>query len=346
MHEKMKYPDGSSSFRQLVSVITPAHNEAANLALLFSRLKKSLDATGFDWEWILVDDASIDDTFPVFRKLAAEDQRLRGCRFSRNFGSHRAIACGLNNAPGNCAIVLAADLQDPPEEIPRLLEEWEKGAQIVWAVRGKREGHIGKDKLFSKIYYKLMRYSLAMKNLPPTGADFFLLDRRVIVAFNEFGENNVSIFSLLSWMGFRQKSILYDKQSRRFGKSGWTFKKKIKLVVDTITSFTYFPIRLMTYTGFLFALIGFCYLAVVLFNALRGVPPQGWSSLMTVLLVVSGIMMFMLGVLGEYLWRALDEARHRPRYLIEDSLNMSQSETVDAGNNCHADRAERYCPPL
>ena len=321
MHQPLN--TGSAWPVPAITVVTPAFNEAGNLPELYRRLSTVLNACGEDWEWILVDDHSQDDTFDVFQALAEQEPHLRAVRFSRNFGSHAAIACGLNHARGNCAIVLAADLQDPPEEIPRLLDAWKGGARVVWAVRGEREARSGVDRLLSRLYFALMRRAKALRSLPPSGADFFLLDRRVLDAFNRFRETNVSILSLLSWMGFRQASIVYDKRARRRGRSGWTWKKKIKVAVDTVTSFTYFPIRLMTYTGFLFALIGFVYLAIVIFNALRGLPPQGWSSLMTVLLFVSAIVMTMLGVLGEYLWRALDESRRRPPYIIEDVIGQA-----------------------
>jgi len=156
--------------------------------------------------------------------------------------------------------------------------------------------------------------------MPATGADFFLIDRRVIDAFRGFREANVSIFALVTWMGFKQTTVEYTKQARHSGKSKWTLEKKLKLVVDSVTSFTYLPIRMMSYVGFAFALGGLLYAGVVVINALRGVNlPYGWASMMCVLLVVGGVQMLMMGVLGEYLWRALDESRARPRYIVEST---------------------------
>jgi hypothetical protein len=162
-----------------------------------------------------------------------------------------------------------------------------------------------------------MRRTGALRDLPAAGADFFLVDRCVIDAFNQFRESHVSILALITWMGFRQAAVSYDKQARLHGRSGWNLEKKLKLVLDSVTSFTYFPIRLMSYVGFTTALLGFLYAGLVTFNALRGLPPQGWASLMVVVLLLGGVQMLMLGVLGEYLWRALDESRQRPRYIIE-----------------------------
>jgi len=306
-----------SSRRPFLTIVTPAYNEAENLPVLCQRLRGVLDNVDMDWECIVVDDHSRDETFEIFTHLADQDHRLRGFRFSRNFGSHTAITCGLNHARGNCAIVMAADLQDPPEEIPHLLAEWHHGAHVVWAVRAKRERESAAYLGFARLYYALMRRIGALKDMPATGADFFLIDRCVIDALNQFHESHVSILALITWMGFRQASISYDKQPRLHGRSGWSLEKKLRLVVDSITSFTYFPIRLMSYVGSTTALLGLLCAGFVVFNALRRHLPEGWVFLMVVLLIVGGILMVMLGVLGEYLSRTLDEARARPRYLIE-----------------------------
>ena len=263
----------------------------------------------------MVDDHSSDETFAVIQDLSEKDSRVKGYRLARNFGSHMAIACGLQQASGECAVIMAADMQDPPEVIPELLKKWQAGDQVIWAVRAEREGRNSQG--FSSLYYWIMRRIVGLRQMPSTGADFFLIDRRVIDAFNQLNENNVSIFALITWMGFRQSEVSYDKQARLHGSSGWSLEKKLKLVVDSVTAFTYLPIRLMSYVGFGIALLGFIYAMIVIINALLGRPPEGWSSIMVVVLVVGGIQMVMMGVLGEYLWRALDEARGRPRYIIE-----------------------------
>lgn len=316
--------------RRLLTIVTPAYNEAENLPELYQRLRRVLDSINIDWEWIVVDDHSSDETPVVLTHLAERDSRLQGLRFSRNFGSHTAITCGLNHARGDCAIVMAADLQDPPEKIPHLLAEWQYGAQVVWAVRARREGESAVHLGFARLYYALMRRTDALRNLPAAGSDFFLIDRYVVDSFNQFHENHVSILALITWMGFRQAVIIYDKQARLHGHSGWNMKKKLKLVIDSITSFTYFPIRLMSYVGFTTALLGFLYAGLIVFNALRGLPPQGWASLMVVILILGGIQMVMLGILGEYLWRALDEARRRPLYIIEAVVGQHSQQRPDS----------------
>ena len=303
--------------RPFLSVITPAYNEAENLPRLYERLVDTLNPMQLDWEWIIVDDHSGDQTFAVINELVDRDERIRGYRFARNFGAHKAITFGMHNAEGNCAAIMAADLQDPPETLPLLLEKWENGSQVVWAVRAQREGEKASTIGFSRVYYWLMRNIVGINEMPATGADFFLIDRRVMDALSEFDENNTSLLALITWMGFRQSEISYDKQARLHGSSGWNLEKKVKLVVDSVTSFTYLPIRLMSYLGVFVAILGFLYAAFVVANAIAGRPTEGWSSLMVVVLVVGGIQMLMMGVLGEYLWRALDEARHRPRFIVE-----------------------------
>jgi dolichol-phosphate mannosyltransferase len=316
--------------RSLLSIVTPAYNEADNLLLLYERLLGVLGTMDLDWEWVVVDDHSADKTFAAIADIARRDSRIRGVRLARNFGSHTAITCALRYARGHCAAVIAADLQDPPEVIPALMQKWKEGYQVVWAVRAHREGESGTKVELAGLYYSMMRRIVGLKEIPPTGADCFLIDRRVLDAFTEFNENNVSILALITWMGFRQTAISYHKQARVHGSSGWSLEKKLKLVLDSITSFTYLPIRLISYLGSAVALAGFIYAAVVFFNALTGQPPQGWTSLMIVVLLVGGTQMIMMGVLGEYLWRALDESRHRPRYWIEATTESQSTNSENA----------------
>jgi glycosyltransferase involved in cell wall biosynthesis len=310
---------GSKESEITLSIITPAYNEAENLPQLYQRLKNVISGTGLTWEWIIVDDHSTDNTFSQITKLRDSDSRIMGLRFARNFGSHIAIFCGLEHAKGKCAVVLAADLQDPPESIPILLNEWKQGYRVVWAARGNRLGVKKRDILFSKLFFFMMRSIIGIKNMPATGADFFLIDKKVISSLLGFGERNLSIAALINWMGFQQTTVNYDKQARIHGSSGWSWQKKIKIILDSITSFSFFPIRVMSVAGFCISIVGFLYAGVVIWNALSGNPPQGWASLMIVILIVGGFQMLMLGILGEYLWRALDESRRRPKYLIEET---------------------------
>ncbi|HXB73622.1 MAG TPA: glycosyltransferase family 2 protein [Candidatus Acidoferrales bacterium] len=313
----------------VLSVVTPAFNEASNLPLLYRRIGEVLNPTGVSWEWLIVDDHSHDATFEVVRSIAAADPRVRGIRLARNSGSHVALSCGLSQCRGRCAAFLAADMQDPPETMIALLEKWRAGSQVVWAVRAQREGEKASTLLFARFYYWIMRRVVGLQDMPAKGADFFLLDRRVMDAFRQFPESNLSMVALITWMGFRQDRIEYVKQARLHGASGWSFEKRLKLVIDSVTSFTYLPIRLMSYSGFLIALCGFLYAAFLILHAFAGHPAEGWTSLMVVVLVIGGFQMLLLGVLGEYIWRALDEARRRPRYLVEDATAPLWPESRD-----------------
>lgn len=322
------------SRRRLLSVITPAYNEESNLPVLYRRLCAVLDKLDIDWEWIVTDDHSADRTFEVLADICRSDSRAHALRFSRNFGSHAGVSCGLREAHGGCAVVMAADLQDPPEVIPELLTAWESGVQVVWAVRGQREGEKAATVRAAGLFYWVMRNVIGMRELSATGADFFLIDRRVIDAFREFDERNVNLFALLAWMGFRQDTISYTKEARLHGQSGWTLRKKVKLAVDSITAFSYLPVRVMSWTGIFISIAGFGYATIVVYNAISGQPVEGWSSLMVVVMVIGGFHMLMLGILGEYLWRALDESRRRPRYTVEattrDAIGTATANTVAA----------------
>jgi dolichol-phosphate mannosyltransferase len=314
MSHVLPFGDAPQPRRLLLSLVTPAFNEAENLPTLYRRIGAALSGDEIDWEWIVVDDHSSDGTFASMTRLSETDPRARCVRLARNTGSHAAIMCGLAAARGAAAVVIAADGQDPPEILPALLAEWRAGAQVVWAAR---ESARSETPWTSHLYYRIMRRIAGLSQLAPEGADCVLLDRAVIDAVREFREHHVSLLALITWMGFRQVSVPCPREPRVRGRSGWTRARRMELFVDSITGFTYVPIRVMSYLGVATAAAGFAYAAVVIANAFNGQPPTGWSSLMVVVLLIGGIQMLMLGVLGEYVWRALDESRRRPRYLIE-----------------------------
>ena len=304
-----------------LSIVTPAFNEEECLQDLYDRTCQALDPFEEEWELIIVDDHSTDNTFQIIKQIAELDHRVHGIRLARNTGSHMALLCGIQHARGECAVTLASDLQDPPELILKMMELWKNTAQVVWAVREKREGESFFDVWFARQYYSLMRNIVGIKEMPTSGADFFLIDRKVIDALCQFRETHVSILALISWMGFRQETVNYNKRVREHGVSGWTLRKKLKLVVDSIVSFSYLPIRVMSYMGIVVAIIGFISAISIVIDALDGIPVEGWASLMVVILFVGGLQMVMIGVLGEYTWRALDEARRRPQFIVEAEIN-------------------------
>jgi dolichol-phosphate mannosyltransferase len=298
----------------MISILTPAFNESTNLRALHQRLNAAMSAQGIDWEWLIVDDHSRDDTFAVVQQLAADDGRVRGLRLARNSGSHVAIMCALHHASGDAAALLAADLQDPPEFLAEMIGRWRRGAQVVWAVRRQRPGDTS-HRGFAAIYYWIMRRLVGMKEMPATGADFFLIDRLVIDAFKESRERNTSVLALITWLGFRQEQIEYDKLPRASGRSGWTLARKIKLVIDSVTSFSDFPLRWCLYAGtsLLMASLPVAVAGLVL------LPSLGAGLLLVVALVLglAGLQLSALAIVGQYVYRALDEARGRPAYAIE-----------------------------
>ena len=306
-----------------LSIVVAAFNEEGNLPLLYQRVC-ALDwaALGLEPEFVFVDDHSRDGTPRILRELAAKDRRVKVLRFAKNFGSHKAFTAGLEHASGDAAVILAADLQDPPETIPLLVAKWREGAKTVWAVRAEREGVPFTDKLFARFYYGLMR-RFADVQPPREGADFLLMDRCVLDQLRATPEKNTSVLLLIQWMGFPQAFIEYTKAARHSGRSSWTFSKKLKLAIDSLASFSYAPIRLASLMGVLFGASGFIYALVVAARAIWwGSPVAGWPALMCVVLIAAGVQLLILGVLGEYLWRTYEESRHRPRYILEDRINL------------------------
>jgi len=301
----------------MLSILTPAFNESVNLERLHARITQTMASLGGDWEWLIVDDHSRDDTFDVVQRLAAADPHVRGVRLARNSGSHIAITCGLHHVRGEAAVMMASDLQDPPETLGALLEKWRHGAQVVWATRRQRPGdaaHAG----FAATYYWIMRNIVGMKEIPETGADFFLIDRVVIDAFRRCQERHVSVFALIAWLGFKQEYIEYDKQPRAAGRSGWTMARKIKLVVDSVTGFSDAPIKACSVVG-----AGLVAIGMLLF--LIGLVSGTLMLLLALVVGLAGVQLLALGIVGEYVWRALDESRRRPAFLIEASTGPTGS---------------------
>lgn len=311
----------------LLSVVTPAYNEAGSLPALRARLCRHLDALGVAWEWIVVDDHSTDASFELVRAWAQEDPRIRGVRLSRNCGSHAALACGLQQARGRATVLLAADLQDPPEIVGDLLARWRDGARVVWAVPQRR----GVAPLRT-LYYALLRRGDGLAGQALEGGDAVLVDRSVAAVLAPSAERHTSLFARIRVAGFRQDSVRYQKSPRHAGRSGWTLRRKFKLALDSLTGFDHSLARAMTWIGLAVAACGFALAAYVVWNALRGSPPTGWSSLMAAVLVLGGVQMIFLGMLGEYAWRTLDAARQRPLYVVEATTADGQGASAPAAD--------------
>ncbi|MDI6744691.1 MAG: glycosyltransferase family 2 protein [Thermodesulfovibrionales bacterium] len=305
----------------LISVIIPIYNEEENLPILYQKLDEVAVQFAYDFEFIFIDDGSSDGSLRIIRELSTKDSRIKALSLSRNFGSHSACLAGLMYSNGDVCTFISADLQDPPELIHRLINEWRSGYEVVIGVR---EWKKDSGQFFQRLYYRLVR-KFALKNMPESGTDVFLIDRKVVNAVISMGEKNTSIFGLILWSGFSQKVVYYKKEARYKGASKWTLGKKIKLFIDTFVSFSYYPLRVMSFLGITIAFTGFIYALIVIAARLfYSKTIEGWTSLMVVLLLVSGVQMILLGVLGEYLWRNFDESRRRPPFIVKDLIGIEE----------------------
>lgn len=311
--------DNKTIAKPRLSIIIPVYNEEENLDMLYKNLVSTASGIAkYDFEFIFIDDCSMDRTPDILEGFRKADARIAIIRFAHNSGSHAADAAGLYYCGGDIAIIMPADMQDIPERvIPKLVEQWENGYKVVWGVHESRKGESFMAAFFSLIFYFLTNVLTDIKQ-PPTGVGTILLDRIVIGAFNQLSEKNPSIIMMIAWLGFPQTQVRYVSEERRAGKSKWTLAKKIKLSLDSLVSFSYIPMRFMSLMGVVCTMLGTVYCIYIFINKLlNNVAVQGWSSIMIALLFIGGIQMVMLGILGEYLWRAYDESRGRPRYVIE-----------------------------
>lgn len=305
-----------------LSIVIPVYYNELNLKPLYADIKeKIIDVVDFDYEIVLVDDGSEDGSWKVIQELAAQNSRIKGIHLSRNFGSHSAILCGLAHATGDCAVIKAADLQEPTELILEMYHSWEEGNNVVLAVREDRE-----DKsFFSELYYWLTR-KVALPKMPEHGFDVFLVDRKVIQVLQALDEKNSAITGQILWSGFKTARINYVRKERTIGKSRWTLKKKIRLVSDTLFSFSTVPISFITTIGFLsFAGSLVWALVLLIIKLTHGIDVAGFTTLFIFQLFSFGVIMMTLGLLGGYLWRTFDASRNRPVYIVEDTTDQKVS---------------------
>lgn len=308
-----------------LSVVIPVYCEQESLPHLRARLTpvlRNLEDRGLGWELILVDDGSKDATPVILRSMALEDKRIKVIRFVRNFGSHVALKTGFEFAAGDCAVNLAADLQEPPELILQMIDLWQKEhCPVIAAVRKQVVGPpVGR--LFSKAFYWFVNLATSLR-FPPSGADMFLMDRCVLTELAKMRERNTDVIGQIFWMGYPMKVIPYDRRDRAHGSSGFTLAKKVKLFIDFILCFSYLPIRVYSALGIAAALLGTAYALLLFIKRILGSTIiQGWSPVVAVLLILGGIVILGQGILGEYLWRILDEARARPSRLILEAHNI------------------------
>ena len=305
-----------------LSIVIPVYYNSDTLELLYDDLKEKVLGKLEEYEIVFVDDGSGDNSWEIINKIAAMDKNVVATKLSRNFGEHAALLAGLSVCTGDCAVTKQADLQEDSTLILEMYESWKRGNKVVLAIRGSRDENAVK-KFFAGCYYWLVRKTIN-KDMPQGGCDCYLVDRQVIKVLEMMDEKNSSLTLQVMWVGFKTEKIYFHRKDREVGKSRWTLGKKIKLVVDSMMSFSYFPIRCMATIGSVFALLSLVGIILTLKEKLTtGTPILGYASLMSVVLFGFGLIFIMLSMLGEYIWRALEESRKRPPFII-DEVHRSQ----------------------
>ncbi len=311
-----------------ISIVVPVYYNADTLELLYGDMKEKILGKLGEYEIVFVDDGSADDSWQIMKKLREKDPNIKLLKLSRNFGEHAALLAGLSACSGDCAVTKQADLQEDSGIILEMYESWKRGNKVVLAVRKERKENPIKV-FFANLYYSLIR-KIVNKNMPAGGCDCYLVDRKVIEVLERLDEKNSSLTLQVLWAGFRTDMIYFVRQDREIGKSRWTLSKKVKLVMDSVMSFSYFPLRFMSGLGIFFNILAaILFVDVIIEKFTRGTPIEGWASLMCVILFACGIIMLMLGILGEYIWRTLDAARTRPPYIVDEVLDARQKENSD-----------------
>jgi len=302
-----------------ISVIIPAYNEEESLPMLYERMNKLMNSMEqYDFEILFVNDGSKDRTIEIIKEMREKDNRICYVDFSRNFGKEIAMIAGLDYAKGDCVIFMDADLQDPPELIPELVKYWEEGYDDVYAKRRSRKGETWLKKFTSKMYYKVLQKLTKVEIQKDTG-DFRLLDRRCVNALRKLRESQRNTKSMFSWIGYKKKEVLYDRDPRVAGTTKWNYKKLIDLAIDGITSFTTSPLRLSTYISIpTFMILGIYFIYVVVKSIVMHQAIQAFQAIILLILFFSGIQILLFGITGEYLGRIFNESKNRPLYLVNE----------------------------
>jgi len=302
-----------------ISILIPAYNEQPVLEKLFTRLANlANDNKAYAFEFLFVNDGSKDKTMETIKEFADKDERVSYVNLSRNFGKEIAMVAGLDHVTGDATVIIDADLQDPPELIPRMIEFWEEGYDDVYAKRKSREGESWLKKQSSKLYYQILQKFTHITIQEDTG-DFRLLDRRAVEALKQFRESERYTKGMFSWIGFNKKEILYDRDPRAAGETKWNYLKLINLAVDGITSFTTAPLRVSTVIGFIVSVVAFIYLIGLVFRTIFwGTDLGGYPCTMAVILFLGGVQLLSLGIIGEYIGKIFNETKNRPLYFVEE----------------------------
>ena len=307
------------------SIIAPCFNEEGVLSELHRRLREVMDQTGEPWELVLINDGSHDRTAEIMRELHAADPRVKVLDFARNFGHQIAVTAGLDYVLGDAVVVIDADLQDPPELILEMIDCWKEGYEVVYAVRIKRKGETWFKEFTAKLFYRII-YRITDVDIPLDTGDFRLMDRKVVEAMKQMREKYRFIRGMTSWVGFRQTGVEYVREERYAGETHYPFRKMFKFALDAITSFSYAPLQMATYLGFIIAgLSAIAALLVVFARLFMGATPfYGQATTLVAVLFLGGVQLITLGIIGEYLGRIYDEVKGRPLYVVREALGFKE----------------------
>ena len=300
----------------MFSIVAPIYNELDNLSELYQRVREVMSGTDGTWELILVDDGSSDGSTRRILEMAKDDERVRPVIFARNFGHQVAITAGWDYARGEAVVIIDADLQDPPEAIPELIAKWREGYEVVYAVRAEREGETWFKKTTAALFYRIV-HRITDVNIPVNSGDFRLMDRKVVEVLKTMRERHRFPRGMSAWVGFRQIGVPYKRAARHAGVTKYPFNKMLKLALNAITGFSYFPLQLATYFGFAAAGVAIIAIPVVIIMRLVGHGAfLGQATTLIAVLFLGGVQLIFLGVLGEYLGRIYDEVKGRPLYIV------------------------------
>jgi dolichol-phosphate mannosyltransferase len=301
------------------SIVVPIYNEIDNLPELHRRVKEVMDSSGEPWELILVDDGSTDGSTDEIRELAKADKAVRPVIFARNFGHQVAITAGWDYARGDAIIIIDADLQDPPEVILELAQKWKEGYEVVYATRSEREGESWFKLWTASLFYRII-YRITDVKIPMDTGDFRLMDRKVVDVLKQMKERHRFPRGMSAWVGFKQIGVQYKRSARHAGETKYPFKKMMRLALNAVTGFSYFPLQVATYFGFVSAAIAILAIPMVVYLRMTGSQAFfGQATTLIAVLFLGGVQLISLGILGEYIGRLYDEAKGRPLYIVREA---------------------------
>jgi glycosyltransferase involved in cell wall biosynthesis len=301
------------------SIIAPIFNEKENLPELYRRVKEVMDSTRKPWELVLVDDGSTDGSGDIIHELAQKDKQVRPVIFARNFGHQVAVTAGLDYSRGDAVVIIDADLQDPPELILEMSKKWQEGYEVVYAVRAEREGESWFKLWTASLFYRII-YRITDVKIPLDTGDFRLMDRKVVNVMNSMRERHRFLRGMSAWVGFKQIGVEYKRAARKAGETKYPFSKMFRLAINAVTSFSYFPLQVATYVGFIAAGISIIAIPIVVYMRVTGSGAFfGQATTLIAVLFLGGVQLISLGVLGEYIGRLYDEAKGRPLYIVREA---------------------------